>query len=131
MELKETVKFKEPCRLVWTVVCSRFFGGSVKLHYKDSTFPLFAYEFGNTIQRTPRVESGQMLDLMNHDLTLTVATAQAENLHCLTKNSVVRADSSGETVAESRWFLFDTSDNPDSRDYSALSVSLVNFTKRV
>ena len=60
MELKETVKFKEPCRLVWTVVCSRVFGGSVKLHYRDIT-----------------------------------------------------------------------SDNPDSRDYSALSVSLVNFTKRI
>ena len=129
MEIKKSIKFNcSDCwSLVWLVSYNDGYRATVTLTYKDSSYPLFSYEFGNTMQHTPRVECGQMFNLLNRELVLTVKIRQTDFLDCITKKNFMTAGSLRKKVAESRWFMFEVSDNPDYQDYRGLSVSLINF----
>jgi hypothetical protein len=127
MEITKEIEFDRPNRLEWLVSYHAGYRATVTLTYKDSTFPLFTYEFGNTVQRTPKVECGQTDIMRGHALLLTVTIKHSEHIDCLTRNDSMSVDRSGKQVAEWRRYMFETSQNPDYQDYGGLSVSLVNY----
>jgi hypothetical protein len=127
MEIKKEIKFNCPNRLAWLITYNAGYKATVTLTYKDSTFPLFSYEFGNTIQRTPKVECGQEFHLENRELILTVTVGDVGYLDCITKKDFMTAGQSRKKVAERRLFMYEVSDNPDYRDYGGLSISFINF----
>ena len=128
MEIIKTIKFKNPYRLAWFITYNKCNRATVTLTYKNSEFPLFAYAFGNSMQRKSATESGQMSDLDNHELTLTVSISKANQIDCIAKKDNIRAETSREPFAECHRFFFETSGNPDYQDYSGLTVTLLNFT---
>ena len=127
MEIKKEIKFKCPHNLAWLVTYSDGYRATVTLTYKESTYPLFTYEFGNTMKRTPGAACGQEFNLLDRELVLTVTVGQTGFLDCITKKDCMTAGASRENVAERRLFMYEVSDNPDYQDYGSLTVSLINF----